>query len=88
MLTFFGQGGGGILQMRTSALYGAKNFGFFEIYGMSARTRGKEVNFSLILCPLFYGRAPNHTRRIIRQALCYVVLSTLERTNLLHLRVV
>jgi len=25
--------------MRTSALLGAKNFGFFEIYGVSARTR-------------------------------------------------
>jgi len=27
--------------MRTSALFGAKNFGFFEIY-VSARTRGVE----------------------------------------------
>jgi len=26
--------------MRTSALFGGKNFGIFEIYGMSARTRG------------------------------------------------
>jgi len=26
--------------MRTSLLFGAKNFGFFEIYGVSARTRG------------------------------------------------
>jgi len=26
--------------MRTYALFGAKNFGFFEIYGVSARTRG------------------------------------------------
>jgi len=26
--------------MRTSALFGVKNFGFFEIYGVSARTRG------------------------------------------------
>jgi len=30
-----------VLQMRTFALFGAKNFGFFEIYGVSARTRGK-----------------------------------------------
>jgi len=29
--------------MRTSALFEAKNFGFFEIYGVSARTRGEEV---------------------------------------------
>jgi len=35
--TFFGQEGG--LQMRTSALFGAKFFGFFKIYGVSARTR-------------------------------------------------
>jgi len=28
--------------MRTSSLSGAKNFGFFEIYGVSARTRGIE----------------------------------------------
>jgi len=26
--------------MRTAALFGAKNFGFFEIYIVSARTRG------------------------------------------------
>jgi len=26
--------------MRTSALFGEKNFGYFEIYGVSARTRG------------------------------------------------
>jgi len=28
--------------MRTSALFGAKNSGFFEFYGGSARTRGVE----------------------------------------------
>jgi len=28
-----------VLQMRTSALFGAKNSRFFEIYGASARTR-------------------------------------------------
>jgi len=27
--------------MRTSALFGAKNFGFFEIYGVSAGTKGE-----------------------------------------------
>jgi len=32
--------GGGGLQMRTSALFGAKYFRFFEIYGVSARTTG------------------------------------------------
>jgi len=35
----------GVLQMRMSALLDSKNFGFFEIYGVSARTRG--VNFFL-----------------------------------------
>jgi len=29
----------GVLQMRTSAFFGAKDFGFFEIYGVPARTR-------------------------------------------------
>jgi len=28
--------------MRTSALFDAKNFGIFEIYGVSARTKGGE----------------------------------------------
>jgi len=36
---FCGQGRR-VLQMRTSTLFGAKNFGFFEIYGMSARIGG------------------------------------------------
>jgi len=27
--------------VRTSVLFGAKNFGFFEIYDVSARTRGE-----------------------------------------------
>jgi len=42
------------LQMRTSALFVQKNFGFFEIYGVSARTRG--VNFSRFCAEAFYGR--------------------------------
>jgi len=29
----------GVFQMRKSTLFGAKNFGFFEIYGVSAQTR-------------------------------------------------
>jgi len=34
--------GEGVFQMRTSALFGAKTFGFFEIYGvLSTRTRGR-----------------------------------------------
>jgi len=35
--------GEGFIQMRTSALFGAKNIGFFEIYGVSARTRKEGV---------------------------------------------
>jgi len=38
--TFFGHGVRGILQIRTFALFSAKNFGFFEIYSVSAHTRG------------------------------------------------
>jgi len=30
----------GVLQMRTTALFDTKNFGFFEIYGVSTQTGG------------------------------------------------
>jgi len=48
--------------MRTSALFGAKNFGFLEIYDVSARTRGVEpvrtrVNFSRFCADVLYGRS-------------------------------
>jgi len=39
--------------MRTSTHFGIKNFGFFEIYGMFAWTRG--VNFSRFYVNIFYG---------------------------------
>jgi len=54
--------------MRTSALFGAKNIGFFKIYGVSARTRGGGFNqcghfadkgggqFFEIFADVFYGR--------------------------------
>jgi len=45
----------GVFHMWTSALFGAKNFGFFEIYGESARTRGEGVNFSGFYAVVFYG---------------------------------
>jgi len=32
----------GVLQMRMFALFGTKNFGLFEIYGVSAQSRGVE----------------------------------------------
>jgi len=31
----------GVFQMRTSALFWCKNIGFFKIFGVSARTRGR-----------------------------------------------
>jgi len=58
--------------MRTSALFGAKIIEFFEICGVSARTRrgvepvrtffeqgGKGINFFTILCEHFLWMAPN-----------------------------
>jgi len=33
----------GVLQVRMSARFGARDFGFFEIYGVSERTRGRRV---------------------------------------------
>jgi len=41
VLTCCGQGEGEVLQMRTSALFDAMNLGYFEIYGVSSRTRGR-----------------------------------------------
>jgi len=61
---WFVQGG----HFASSALFSAKNFGFFEIYGVSARTRGeggwasanilltRGVNFSRFCADVFYGR--------------------------------
>jgi len=51
-----GQGGG--LQMRTSALFGVKNSGFFEIYGGSARIMGEKGQFFAILCGRLLWMAP------------------------------
>jgi len=63
---FCGQGEMGVLQLRTSALFDAKNFGFFEIYSVSVRTRGvdlrivcgqgEEVNFLQFCANVLYGR--------------------------------
>jgi len=36
--------------MRTSALFDAKNTGFFEIYGVSARIRSEGVESVRIIC--------------------------------------
>jgi len=59
--------------MWTSALFGKKNFGFFEIYGVSAQTMGEGVesvrtffgqgvNFSRFCAVVFYGRPLNLIR--------------------------
>jgi len=59
-----------VLQMRTFAFFGAKKFGFLEILGVSARTRGEEVepvrtfceqgrrgvDFSRFCADVFYGQ--------------------------------
>jgi len=50
--------------MRTSALFSAKNFRYFKIYGVSARTRWVEpvrtreegANFSIFCADVFYER--------------------------------
>jgi len=75
MRTLYGKGGGG-LQMRTSALFGAKNVGFSEIYGVSARTRGegrlsqfghftdKECQFFAIFCGRPLWTAPYNNKGI------------------------
>jgi len=39
-----GQGERGFFQIQTSALLSEKNFGFFEIYGVSTRTGGKDLS--------------------------------------------
>jgi len=68
--------GRGVFQMRTCALIGAKNFGIFEIYGVSARTReeGVEavrtrgvggVNFSRFCADVFYEQDYNYKTKTI-----------------------
>jgi len=64
--TFYGQG-----RFFVSGLFGAKNFGFFEIYSVSARIRGVEPvrTFSrqrgrgqsfVVLCGRLLWTAPNY----------------------------
>jgi len=64
--------------MRTSAPFGAKNIEFFEIYGVSARTKwevepvltffgqgGEGVNFSRFCADVFYGRPLTGFKQIL-----------------------
>jgi len=73
---FFGQLGG-VLQMRTSALFGIKKFRIFRNLwcvctdkgdGWASadilRTRGRAVNFSRFRADVFYGRPLSHIGRI------------------------
>jgi len=48
--------------MRTSEIFGVKNFEFFKIYDVSARTRGKEVNFLRFCVGVFYGQPQRKLR--------------------------
>jgi len=78
--TFFGQGGGA-LQMRTSALFGAKNFGFFEIdsvsHGQGGRVepvgtlcdKGEGSRFFVILCGRLLWTVPNNFENITSNSL-------------------
>jgi len=72
MRTLCGQGEG-VLQMRTSEIYGAKTPGFFGSYGLSAQTREEGVEpvrtffgqggsgqFFAILCGRPLWMAPYH----------------------------
>jgi len=53
--------------MRTSALFGAKKFGLFEIYRVSARTRGEGVNFARFYADVFYGRPLKHQNEAFKK---------------------
>jgi len=67
---FADKGGGGLLQMRTFALFGPKKFGIFEIFGVRTNKGGgglrhcghfadKEGQFFSILCGRLLWTAPN-----------------------------
>jgi len=52
--------------MRTSELSGAKNFEFFKIYEVSARTMREEGHFFEILCGRLLRTAPNRRKAPIQ----------------------
>jgi len=54
----------GVLYMRTTVLFAPKNFGFFEIYDVSARTRGEGIQFFAIFADVFYGRPLTRNRTV------------------------
>jgi len=65
--------GEGVLQVRMSALFGAKNFRYFEIYCVSARTRGEEVDPMPIFCR--QGEKGSIFRDFVRTSFMYGLLS-------------
>jgi len=66
--------------MRTSALFGAKNSGFFEIYGVFARTVEKE---GLRKCEHFAVKGKGNQFFAI---LCRRLLWTVPNTNISQLK--
>jgi len=69
-----GQGEVVVLQMRTSAILGAKKFGFFEIYGVSARTRKKRTIFAILGGRLLWtAPQPNFKKMFAQSPLTYTV---------------
>jgi len=53
--------------MRTFALFGAKNLGFFEIYGVSTRTRGEVGQLFAIFCGRVLWTAPKNMSKAFKQ---------------------
>jgi len=66
------------IQMWTSAVFGAKNFGFFESYGVPARTRGVNLN----QVQIFFGQGERSIfRDFVRTSLRMAPYSTYESKN-------
>jgi len=53
---FSEKGRGGVLQMWTPVLFGAKTIGFFEIYSVSTRTRGRGGGLVWASADIFWTR--------------------------------
>jgi len=71
--------------MRTSTtLFGAKNIGFFEIYGVSSQTRGREVEpvrtRAWFCAYVFYGRP----LKKVALSIC-IVESGMDKTGLVEI---
>jgi len=83
----------GVLQMRTSTLFGAKNFVLFENYGVSARQyrrrlnqfgnlAGKELIFSpFFFADIFYRQSPIATRKYVKLMISGVANCNYVKSN-------